>query len=131
MTSLILSKSVKTIGSCAAVFGLLLWGEQALAGQAQTLTELADNLQKNVKSLDTLLTIISYIAGVGFCIAGILQFKAHKDNPAQVPLSKPMVYLGVGAALLFLPSIMSSAGSTIFGTGNTTNAGAGKTGLDT
>ena len=55
------------------------------------------------------------MAGIGFAMAGILQFKAHKDNPAQVPLSKPIVYVCVGAFLLFLPQLMGTAGKSVFG----------------
>jgi len=92
---------------------------------AQDLTKIAGNVEGNVRSLASLLVVVSYIAGIGFALAGLLQFKAHKDNPAQVPLSKPMVYIGVGAALLFLPSILESAGETIFG-GDQSSAGQGE-----
>lgn len=111
-----------------AVLGLTIWGEQALAATAQNLGDIVTNVQDNIITLAPLLTIVAYISGVGFCIAGIVQFKAHKDNPTQVPLSKPMVYLGVGAALLFLPSIMSSAGETVFG-GGQSSAGKGESSL--
>ena len=85
-------------------------------------------MQTNVVTLGPLLTIISYIAGVAFAIAGIVKFKTHKDNPQQATLSQAIVYLGVGAALLFLPTIMASAGTTVFG-GSETSAGKGDTGL--
>lgn len=101
---------------------LILWGTEANAAQA--LKDVVGNVKDNVIEIAPLLSIVSYVCGVGFCIAGIVQFKAHKDNPAQVPLSKPMVYIGVGAALLFLPSIMTTAGETIFG-GEQTGAKTG------
>lgn len=122
-----LSKFVNTAGGFASVMLLMLWGTEAMA--AQQLTDIVSNVQANVQSLAPLLTIAAYVVGVGFCIAGIVQFKAHKDNPAQVPLSKPMVYIGVGAALLFLPTIMESAGESIFG-GSQVSAGKGSTGLE-
>ena len=89
--------------------------ESAFASGNQDLTAIAGTLYTNIKSLADLLTIVSYIAGIAFAIAGVVQFKAHKDNPGQVPLSKPIVYLGVGAALLFLPSIITTSGATVFG----------------
>ncbi len=104
---------------------LLLWGTEVMA--AEDLKTVVERLKEQIETLGPLLAIVSYVAGIGFLIAGIVQFKAHKDNPAQVPLSKPMVYLGVGAALLFLPSLMSTAGETIFG-----SSGQGaKSGADT
>jgi hypothetical protein len=126
-----LFSTLKTLacGGLLASTGLLVWSTDALASSGgQGLSDIVNNVQTNIITLGPLLTIVSYIAGVGFAIAGIVQFKAHKDNPTQVPLSKPLVYLGVGAALLFLPSIMASAGTTIFG-GSQVSAGKGQTGL--
>jgi hypothetical protein len=79
------------------------------------LISISSTLSSQVQAVAQLLIIISYVAGVGFALAGIIQFKAHKDNPTQVPLSKPIVYLIVGACLLFLPTMISSAGQSIFG----------------
>lgn len=122
-------KSLRIVGSTLGVVALSLVWQQAFAGGATDLKGIVGNVQSNIETLAPLLTIVAYISGVGFCIAGIVQFKAHKDNPTQVPLSKPMVYLGVGAALLFLPAIMASAGSTVFA-GAEVSAGKGETGLD-
>jgi hypothetical protein len=87
----------------------------AASGGGESLAVISGRVQSNVLSIVKLLIVLSYCAGVGFAMAGVLQFKAHKDNPQQTPLSKPMVYLAVAAFLLFLPSLMSTAGSTIFG----------------
>lgn len=129
MFNLTLRRTLTIAGSTAAVVGLVLIGNSVYAATAQDLKGVVNNVQTNIETLAPLLTIISYIAGIAFCIAGIVQFKAHKDNPAQVPLSKPLVYIGVGAALLFLPSIMQTAGSTLFGGEGGTSAAAGDTGL--
>ncbi len=93
----------------------------AASGTPDSLSTISSRIQSNVLSIVKLLIVLSYCAGVGFAMAGVLQFKAHKDNPQQTPLSKPMVYLAVAAFLLFLPSLMGTAGSTIFG-GNTGTA---------
>ena len=123
-----LNKTITIIASSLAMLSAMLLSNQAWAAGAQSLSDIVTNVQGNISTLGPLLTIVSYIAGVGFSIAGIVQFKAHKDNPQQVPLSKPLVYLGVGAALLFLPTLMKSAGTTVFA-GSETSAGYGDTGL--
>lgn len=81
------------------------------------LSGMAEGLRTQITAIADILVVVSYVAGVGFALAGIVQFKAHKDNPAQVPLSKPIVYIVVGACLLFLPNILDTAGSTVFGEG--------------
>jgi len=106
---------------------LLIWGHEAFAA-AQGLSDIVGNVRDNIITLAPLLTIISYISGVAFAIAGIVKFKTHKDNPQQATLSQAIVYVAVGAALLFLPTIMQSAGTTVFG-GDKTSAAAGETGL--
>ncbi|HSX19581.1 MAG TPA: DUF6750 family protein [Gammaproteobacteria bacterium] len=126
-----LSHVLKANGGLGLLYGILfaLWvGDVAADGQS--LSDIVGTVKTNVLSLGSLLTIISYIAGVGFAIAGIVKFKAHKDNPTQIALSVPIVYLVVGAGLLFLPSIMQSAGTTVFGSGAATSAGKGATTLE-
>lgn len=117
MTNNTLTK-IKNYLTYISSIGLITVSQVAIAAQSgQDLKTIVGNVKTNITSLISLLIIISYIAGVGFALAGILQFKAHKDNPTQVPLSKPIVLLAVAACLLFLPSIMSTAGRTVFGSG--------------
>jgi hypothetical protein len=95
--------------------GLAMTMVSGLAMAASSdLKGLVSNIQENVKPIANFLVILSYISGIAFALNGILQFKAYKDNPQQTPLSKPLLYIGIGALLLFLPSIINSAGTTIF-----------------
>jgi intracellular multiplication protein IcmD len=65
----------------------------------------------------------AYLAGLGFAIGAIMKFKQHKDNPTQIPIGTPIALIFIAAALLFLPSILGVAGSTMFGKGQATVAG--------
>lgn len=94
----------------------------AASGGSDTLGVVIGRVEKSVSAISRFMVLISYVAGLGFAMAGVLQFKAHKDNPTQVPLSKPIVYVCVAAFLLFLPQLMNTAGKTVFG---------GNTGIDT
>jgi len=111
----------KLTKSCLTIALLLTSG--ALFA-ADDLASISEHAIEQVRTVANLLVIVAYVAGVGFALAGVVQFKAHKDNPAQVPLSKPLVYLIVGACLLFLPAIMKSAGGTIFKDTGDSGAGA-------
>ena len=79
------------------------------------LTGLFTLLTKTFGNLAKLITAGSYIAGLGFAMAAILKFKAHKDNPTQIPVGTPIALLFIAVALLFLPSLLKMAGSTLFG----------------
>lgn len=84
------------------------------------LASLSSTVYTNFANLSKLITAGSYIAGLGFSIASIMKFKAHKDNPTQVQIGTPVALVMVAAALLFLPSILSTTGLTLFGTGGGT-----------
>lgn len=101
-----------------ALVALFLISSVAFAGGGgggQTLGEVASNVTDSMTNVAKLITAASYVAGVGFALMGMFKFKAHKDQPAQVPLSQPVVLLAIAAGLLFLPSIITTTGSTIFG----------------
>lgn len=102
----------------AALLMVFFCADQALAaGDAAEggLSTIAENVTTNLGSIATLISAASYIVGIGFALSGMVKFKAHRDNPTQVPLSAPIVLLFVGIGLVFLPSIINSAGTTLFG----------------
>jgi intracellular multiplication protein IcmD len=105
---------VQSGGSCAT---------SALASVARTLataspsgSEVATQIG-SLSSLAKLITAGSYVAGFGFALGAIMKFKAHKDNPTQVPVGTPIALIFIAAALIFIPAILSSSGATIFNTG--------------
>lgn len=87
----------------------------AVTAPAGGIGSLADNVRGNFGALAELITAGSYIAGFGFILASIFKFKSHKDNPTQIPIGTPIALLFIGAAMVFLPSLISSAGSSVFG----------------
>jgi intracellular multiplication protein IcmD len=76
----------------------------------------------NVANVAKLITAASYVAGMAFAVGAIVKFKAHKDNPTQIPIGTPIALLFVGAALIFTPSVFKASGATLFG-GSGTVAG--------
>lgn len=80
-----------------------------------TLGDMALKITESFEGLAKLITAGAYMAGIGFVMASMLKFKAHKDNPTQIPIGTPIALLFVGSALIFLPHIFIVAGYTIFG----------------
>ncbi len=80
-------------------------GIGAVAGQAKL----------SLSNIAQLITAGAYVAGLGFAVAAIAKFKAHKDNPTQVAISMPISLLFIAAALIFLPSVFKSVGGTMYG----------------
>ena len=110
------------------MFGSLGYAAMSKA-DVQTLGDMAITITKSFEGLAKLITAGAYMAGIGFVMASMLKFKAHKDNPTQIPIGTPIALLFVGSALIFLPHIFIIAGYTIFG-GTSGAAGIhGTTGL--
>jgi intracellular multiplication protein IcmD len=120
-----------------ALFALFLISSVVFAGGGsstggQNLGSVASNITGTMNSVAQLITAVSYVAGVGFALMGMLKLKAHKDQPTQVPLSQPLVLLAIAAGLVFLPSLISSTGATVWGSSaeNANTKGGGVLGTE-
>ena len=85
------------------------------SGGTQNLGGVAENVRSTLTNVMKLLTAASYVAGFGLTIGALFKFKQHKDNPQQVQLGTCIAMLLIGICLIFLPSIVSTGGATIFG----------------
>lgn len=121
-----MKQQVQTIAKLSVLL-LVVMSTDAFAA---TLITIADSVTEQANAVAKLLSVLAYVAGVGFALAGILQLKAHKENPQQVPLSKPVVMLVVATCLLSLPSILEVAGSSLFGEGAAKSAATAGGGAD-
>lgn len=99
------------LGLACLTVGTLVFAEAVPSGIATV----ADTATKNLAAVARLITAASYVAGMAFAVGAIVKFKAHKDNPSQIPIGTPIALLFVGAALIFAPSVFDVAGSTLFG----------------
>ncbi len=90
----------------------------AISGVGSVSTQVVSNL----RAVAQLITAASYVAGMAFAVGAIVKFKAHKDNPTQIPIGTPIALLFLGAALIFLPTVFKVGGGTLFG-GSGTVAG--------
>lgn len=75
----------------------------------------AAQVTSNMANIAKLITAASYVAGMAFAIGAIVKFKAHKDNPTQIPISTGIVLLFVGAGMMFIPTVFKTSGYTLFG----------------
>lgn len=96
-------------------FGLMILAQMASAGSSETIGGMASNITGTFGQLAKLITAGSYLAGLGFAVGAIMKFKQHKDNPTQITIGTPIAMVFIAAALLFLPSILSVTGATMFG----------------
>lgn len=96
----------------SVTIGLSLFSLEALAGE--TIKTGAEKFLLGMKPLGQVIGALSWVGGAAFAIGAIFKFKQHKDNPTQIPIGTPIALLFVGAALLFLPTILNVAGYSFF-----------------
>ncbi|MHB1946482.1 MAG: type IV secretion protein IcmD [Gammaproteobacteria bacterium] len=102
-----------------ALICLCLGAEVFAAGNSAGIGGVALKVKNNLSSIAKLITAMAYVGGMAFAIGAIVKFKAHKDNPTQIPIGTPIALLFIGAALIFIPSVFSTAGGTLFGSSGT------------
>ncbi len=113
------NQSLAMLAGC----GLVIFAGAAAGATSMNVGQMASSIYGTFTNLAKLVTAGSYLAGLGFSIGAIMKFKQHKDNPTQVPIGTPIALVFIAAALLFLPTILGVAGSTMFGASGGTTAG--------
>lgn len=88
----------------------------------------AAQVTSNLAAIAKLITAGAYVIGMAFAVGAVVKFKAHKDNPTQIPIGTPIALLFVAAALIFIPTIFKVGGATLFGQSGTV---AGVSGITT
>lgn len=123
-----IQRGIASLGQLSLWMSAYFYTSLALADD-DNLGKVASTITGSFSQLAKLITAGAYMAGIGFCMASMLKFKSHKDNPTQIPIGTPIALLFIGAALIFLPNIFRIAGYTVFG--GTSGAGGvyGTTGL--
>src|SRR3569832_978679 len=106
MRKTIHSKVVLRIATSVACIAGVCIASSAFA-TSETLGTMASTMTNTFSSVGKLVTAAS-------SITAIQQFKQHKDNPSQTPIGKPIGLVFIGAALLFLPTVFSVVGNTLF-----------------
>lgn len=128
----LIPRSLSRLGQLSLWMSAYFYTSAALADASSndpTLGNVASTITGSFGQLAKLITAGAYMAGIGFCMASMLKFKAHKDNPTQIPIGTPIALLFIGAGLIFLPNIFKIAGYTIFGGTSGAGGTTGVTGL--
>lgn len=97
--------------------------------QGQNIGDSANNLFNQFSGIANVLTGGSFLAGIGLGGAAALKFKAHSENPQQVPLKHPLGYAAAASLCIGLPAFLNMGAGTFFGgsQNNSLNAGTYQT----
>ena len=92
---------------------------------ADNIGDTATKVGAQVNLVTDLMVIGATLLGIVFLIIGGVNLKKHGDNPQQVPIAKPLIFLGAGALLFGLGSTSTVMQETLFGDGTDARSNQG------
>lgn len=90
------------------------YADSACVGDANGLQVVLLNLYCSFADIANLLGGSAYLGGLAFGSAAAFKFKQHRDNPTQVTVGAPIIYLTIAVGLVFLPSLLMEGRATLF-----------------
>jgi hypothetical protein len=75
----------------------------SLLAKAENFGELATNISGPMSVLTDLVLAACYVVGIALFVGGIMQYRLHRLNAKQVPLTKPFFYWLMGIIVFLLP----------------------------
>lgn len=119
------SRLGKSFFRLACPLFLLLFANQAVA---QDISTVLYNLRQVIVPLTSMILVISFVAGIGMIFHALTLMKKfgtlHQGQQTQTSdIKGPLVYLLVGAALVYLPSSTNVLYNSIFQTGQSIFSG--------
>ncbi len=83
--------------------------------EAKTLGDMTNTAYDSFVSLQTFLSVLSYVLGTFFSVTGLQMMRNHVDDPSRNPASAFMLRLGAAGFLLFAPTAANMLVATIGG----------------
>ncbi|MES2999005.1 MAG: hypothetical protein V4700_06805 [Pseudomonadota bacterium] len=84
----------------------------AYALPTESLGDLSDKLMLPLSVLTSALYNISLAIGIALLFGALIQYKNHRDNPGQVPISRPVILLIFSLILVALPILAKFSASS-------------------
>lgn len=94
-------------------FTLLIISSYAYALVPDSLGGLSDRVLLPMSLLTSALYNMSLAIGIALLFGALIQYKNYRNNPSQVPLSRPVTLLVFGVILVVLPILTKFSESAI------------------
>lgn len=92
-----------------ALLSLLFFCSLSLAYADNDLVAVAWNLSGPMATLISIFKVVLWVAGAALLLGTLIQYKAHRSNPSQVRLTKPVMFFVMGTLLILLPFLLQAA----------------------
>jgi len=112
-----LIRSIKICLTMAFIYSVLIEPAYAVASNT-TLATMIENVAATVPELMQLVTAISYVLGLYMVMNGVIHLKKFGEQrtmmSSEAHMKAPLIYLTVGAALIYVPSSVQAGLGTFW-----------------
>lgn len=84
------------------------------SGSSHSVAQVSTDLLQPIGLFTKTLYNICYIIGAMMLVGSIVQYRDHRNNPSQVPFSRPIILLLLGLLLILLPIIGQLSASSSY-----------------
>lgn len=98
----------------APTFGFAADGGGALQSGV-AMSSISDQVTSSLKNFSYIIHAISILGGIAFFVAFAFKAKQHRDNPTQVTIGQPLMYLFLAIVLAALPWFISTSKRMVYG----------------
>ena len=88
--------------------------DQLIAGIS--MAEISANITRALRSIAGIIHSVAVFGGIAFFVAFAFKLKQHRDNPTQVTIGQPLLYLFLAIILCMLPWFISTTARMFYGT---------------
>jgi intracellular multiplication protein IcmD len=84
--------------------------------QGVSMAAINQNVTDSLQNMASIIHAVSILGGIAFFVAFAFKAKQHRDNPTQVTIGQPLMYLFLAIILATLPWFISSSKQVVYGT---------------
>jgi intracellular multiplication protein IcmD len=90
--------------------------------QGVAMSSINANVSSSLQNVSYIIHAISILGGIAFFVAFAFKAKQHRDNPTQVTIGQPLMYLFLAIVLAMLPWFISSSKRMVYGSSATVSS---------
>ena len=109
--NIIKKSNLKSI-MCCCLFVFTFLGLSSVfanaVSDAKSMSDIATSVTGSFQAVAKILRAVSILAGIAFFVAFAFKAKQHRDNPTQVTIGQPLMYLFLAVILAMMPCSTSN-----------------------
>ena len=115
----VFTKNVLTVGAIfTGALAIMLTpsvGFAATLASGVAMASIETHITSSLQSISGIIHAVSILGGIAFFAAFAFKAKQHRDNPTQVTIGQPIMYLFLAIILAMLPWFITTSKNIVYG----------------